>query len=53
MELFGDDRTLTGNGVPNHGVAGGQFATQVREQKPEIDVPVVPRFAMRTPSVTI
>ena len=26
-------RTLTGNGIPNHGVLNGEFATEISEQK--------------------
>ncbi len=36
------ERSLSANGVPNHGVLGGQFATQVSEQNIESSVPLVP-----------
>ena len=35
-------RTLTGNGIPNHGVLNGEFATEISEQNIEATVPIAP-----------
>ncbi len=38
----GDSRTLTGNGVPNHAVTGGAFASTLSEQAVSQTFPIAP-----------
>ena len=45
------DRTLTANGIPNHGVLGGQFATQLSEQNIQATVPMAPAITNGTTAV--
>ncbi|MEZ5652856.1 MAG: YHYH protein [Burkholderiaceae bacterium] len=41
----GDLRSLSGNGVPNHSVTGGEFATQISAQNIAIDFSLSPALA--------
>tara|TARA_R110002096_G_scaffold259030_1_gene452607 strand:- start:82370 stop:83428 length:1059 start_codon:yes stop_codon:yes gene_type:complete len=45
-------RTLTGNGVPNHAVTGGVFATQLSQQNISQTFPIEPARVGETTAVT-
>jgi hypothetical protein len=46
-------RTMTANGIPDHAVTGGNFATPISTQNLTVNMPVSPILASTTPIATI
>lgn len=46
-------RTLSGNGIPDHAVTTGNFATPISAQKINVSMPLAPALATKTPTTII